>query len=261
MTAPTKIKDILYAVSNQLQDIDPQFERWTQRELVTWLNEGQKAIAKYVPSSCSRVDAVKLVAGTKQQILKIPAASVLRDGANPDADVYGIAVTSVVRNMGANGSTPGRAVRLVDRETLDQYTPDWHVETGTEISGFTYDPKTPQVFFVTPGVKAGANVWVDIQYAFNPPEVSVSGSFGMDSSDTTTVGIDESNTDDLVNYILARAYAKDSESGSNLSVSAMYGQQFVASINAQAAAITGVNPNLRWNSGGLNSPAPTPRGN
>jgi hypothetical protein len=260
MTAPTKIKDILYAVSNQLQDIDPQFDRWTQRELVTWLNEGQKAIAKYVPSSCARVDAVKLVPGTKQQILRIPAANVLRDGQAPAADVFGIAVMSVVRNMGTNGLTPGQAIRLVDRETLDLYTPGWHSETGTAVSGFLYDPKTPQVFFVTPGVKSDANVWVDLQYAFNPPEVPVDGVFGMDGSDTTSVGIDESNTDDLVNYILARAYAKDSESA-NMQASSMYGQTFVSSINAQATAITGVNPNLRWNAGGLNSPAPTPRAN
>lgn len=258
MAAPTKIKDILFAVSTQLQDVDPQFERYTQRELVTWLNEGQKAIAKYVPSSCSRVDAVKLSAGTKQSIQKIVAANVLRDGVSPSADVYGIAVMSVVRNMGANGLTPGKAVRITDRETLDAYTPNWHTETGTEIAGYVYDPKTPQVFFVTPGVKSDAVVWVDLQYMFNPPEISVTGSYGMDDADTTTVGIDESNTDDLTNYILARAYAKDSES-SNVAMSNMYGGQFVSSINAQATAITGVNPNLRWSSGGLNAPAPTPR--
>lgn len=258
MAAPTKIKDILFAASTQLQDVDPQFERYTQRELVTWLNEGQKAIAKYVPSSCSRVDAVKLSPGTKQSILRIPAANVLRDGTNPAADVYGIAVMSVVRNMGADGLTPGRAVRIVDRETLDTYTPSWHTETGTELQGYVYDPKTPQIFYVTPGVKSDATVWADLQYAFNPPEVSVTGSYGMDGTDTTTVGVDESNTDDLVNYILARAYAKDSES-SNVAASSMYGQQFVSSINAQATAITGVNPNLRWSAGGLNAPAPTPR--
>lgn len=260
MTTPTKIKDILFAVSTQLQDVDPQFDRYTQRELVTWLNEGQKAIAKYVPSSCSRVDAVKLVPGTKQQILRIPAASVLRDGESPAADVFGIAVMSLVRNMGGDGLTAGQAIRLVDRETLDLYSPGWHTEVGTEVNGYAFDPKTPQVFFVTPGVKSGSNVWVDLQYAFNPPEISVSGSYGMDGSDATTVGVDESNTDDLINYILARSYAKDSES-SNIQASTMYGQTFVSSINAQATAITGVNPNLRWASGGVNAPAPTPRAN
>lgn len=260
MTAPTKIKDILFAVSNQLQDLDPQFERWTQRELVTWLNEGQKAIAKYVPLSCSRVDTMKLAPGTRQQILKIPAAGLLRDGVAVSSDVYGIALMSVVRNMGSDGLTVGNAIRVVDRESLDTYTPGWHNETGDAVSGFVYDPKTPQIFYVTPGVKSNANLWVDIQYSFNPPEVLNDNTvdYGMDSANTTTIGVDESNSDDLINYILARSYAKDSEAA-NVTMSTMYGTQFVSSINAQATAITGVNPNLRWAAGGVNAPAPTPR--
>lgn len=258
MAAPTKVKDILFAVSTQLQDVDPQFERYTQRELVTWLNEGQKAIAKYVPSSCSRVDAIKLAPGTKQSITKVLAANVKPGDGSTAKDLYGIALSSLIRNMGANGETPGRAIRVLDRETLDSFTPDWHTQTGAHVEGFVYDPRTPQVFYVTPGVKADATLWVEAQLIANPDEVLVSGSYGMDGADTTVVSIDEQNTDDLTNYILARAYAKDSESA-NVAMSSMYGQQFVSSINAQATAITGVNPNLRWSAGGLNAPAPTPR--
>lgn len=258
MAAPTKVKDILFAVSTQLQDVDPQFERYTQRELVTWLNEGQKAIAKYVPSSCSRVDAIKLVPGTKQQIKKVLAANIKPGDGSTAKDLYGIAVSSLIRNMGSDGVTPGRAIRVLDRETLDAFTPNWHSQTGDYVEGFIYDPRTPQVFYVTPGVKAAASLWVEAQLIANPDEVPVDGSYGMNGNDTTTISIDEQNTDDLTNYILARAYAKDSES-SNVQMSSMYGQQFVSSINAQATAITGVNPNLRWSAGGLNAPAPTPK--
>lgn len=258
MAAPTKVKDILFAVSTQLQDVDPQFERYTSRELVTWLNEGQKAIAKYVPSACSRVDAIKLVPGTKQQITRVLAADVKPGDGSTAKDLYGIALMSLIRNMGSDGQTPGRAIRVLDRETLDAFTPNWHSQTGDYIEGFVYDPRTPQVFYVTPGVKAAATLWVEAQLMANPDEVDVNGSYGMNGTDTTLVSIDEQNTDDLVNYILARAYAKDSES-SNVVMSNTYGQQFVSSINAQAAAITGVNPNLRWSAGGMTAPVPTPR--
>jgi len=258
MAAPTKVKDILYAVSTQLQDVDPQFERYTQRELVTWLNEGQKAIAKYVPSSCSRVDAIKLVPGTKQSITKVLAANIKRGDGLASTDLYGIALTSLIRNMGSDGQTPGRAIRVLDRETLDAFTPNWHTQTGDYIEGFVYDPRTPQIFYVTPGVKALATLWVEAQLIANPDDIDVNGSYGMNGNDATTVSIDEQNTDDLTNYILARAYAKDSES-SNVAMSGMYGQQFVSSINAQATAITGVNPNLRWSAGGLTAPAPSPK--
>jgi hypothetical protein len=259
MAAPTLVRDVLYRVGVQLHDISPQFTRWTQRELVAWLNEGQKAIAKYVPSSCSRVDAIKLATGTKQSITKILADNVKPGDGTAPADIFGMALMSVVRNMGPDGLKPGQAIRLVDRESLDTNTPNWHIETGTTVSGFVYDPRTPQVFYITPGVKAETNVWVEIQYMANPAEISATGSYGMDGTNATTVTVDESNTDDLVNYILARSYAKDAESAANLTMSNMYGQQFVSSINAQATAITGVNPNLRWASGGVNAPAPTPR--
>ena len=258
MASPTKVKDILFAVSTQLQDVDPQFERWTQRELVSWLNEGQKAIAKYVPSSCSRVDAIKLSPGTKQSITKIVAANVKPGDGSTATDVYAIALSSLVRNMGSDGQTPGRAIRVLDRETLDAFTPDWHTKTGDYVEGFVFDPTTPQVFYVTPGVKSTGSLWVEAKLIANPDEIPVEGSYGQDSTDTTVVSIDEQNTDDLINYILARALAKDIEPA-NAQMSMTYGQQFVSSINAQAAAITGVNPNLRWSSGGLNAPAPTPR--
>lgn len=257
MAAPTKVKDILFAVSSQLQDVDPQFERWTQRELVTWLNEGQKAIAKYVPSSCSRVDAIKLSPGTKQAITKILAANIKPGDGSAAKDVYAIALTSLVRNMGGDGETPGRAIRVLDRETLDAFTPDWHTQTGDYVEGFVFDPRTPQVFYVTPGIKP-AGLWVEAQLIANPEEVVLTGDYSKDSADETPISIDEQNTDDLVNYILSRAFAKDIEPA-NIQMAAMYGQQFVTSINAQAAAITGVNPNLRWSAGGINAPAPAPR--
>lgn len=258
MATPVKVKDVLYAVSTQLQDVAPQFERYTQRELVTWLNEGQRAIAKYVPLSCSRVDAIKLVPGTRQSIYKILAADV-KPGDNSDSkDVYGIALISLIRNMGSNGLTPGRAIKILDRETLDSFTPNWHTATGDVVEGYIYNPNIPQIFYVTPGVPANKNVWVEIQFVANPEQVSESGSYGMDGTDTTVVTIDEHNTDDLIDYILARAYAKDSES-SSVAMANLYGQKFVSSINAQATAVTGVNPNLRWAAGAITAPVPTPK--
>ena len=46
MAATILVADALYRASTQLQDMKPQFTRWTERELVMWLNDGQRAIAK-----------------------------------------------------------------------------------------------------------------------------------------------------------------------------------------------------------------------
>ena len=245
MSANILVRDVFFRVSDALQDLSPQFKRWTQASLVTYLNDGQRAIAKYVPPSCSRVDAVKLVAGTKQSISKIPAGSVIPGDGSTAVDVNGNALMSVIRNMGSNGLTPGNAVRLVDREVLDLYSPGWHTATDTTISGFAYDPRTPKVFYVTPGVPASPAVWAELSYIADPADVSAGGSYGYQGSDTTKISVDDKYLDDLVNYILARAYGKESESAANQALSTMYGQMFVSSINAQATALTGVNPNLQ----------------
>jgi hypothetical protein len=245
MASSTLVKDVLYRVSAQLHDISPQFTRWTQRELVSWLNDGQKAIAKYLPSSCARVDAVKLTPGTKQSIESIAQASILPgDGSSPSL-VMGHYLQSVVRNMGANGSTPGRAIRVADREILDVNSPDWHSQTANTVSQFIFDPRTPKVFYVSPGVPVSPAVWVEISYLANPVEVNTSGSYGMDGSDTTKISVDDKYTDDLVNYILARAYMKDAEFATNGNQAGAHAQMFTGSINAQVVALTGVNPNLR----------------
>lgn len=245
MAASTLVKDVLYRVSVQLHDISPQFTRWTQRELVSALNDGCKAIAKYLPSSCARVDAIKLAPGTKQSLDLILAANILPgDGSNP-ANVAGNYLQSIVRNMGTNGQTPGNAVRIADREVLDVNAPNWHTATGAAVSQYMFDPRTPKVFYVYPGVPSNTNVWVEASYLADPVEVSAGGNYAMDGTDTTVIPVDDKYVDDLVNYILARAYMKDAEFANNAAQAAAATQLFTGSLNAQVAAVTGVNPNLR----------------
>lgn len=247
MASSTLVKDVLFRVSAQLHDISPQFTRWTKRELVSWLNDGQKAIAKYLPSSCSRVDAIKLRSGTKQSIESILAASIKPGDGSTAADVYGNAMQSVIRNMGADGLTPGRAVRLVDREILDANNPDWHLPPGTlaPVSQWVFDPRFPKVFYVYPGIPANQNWWLEVSYLANPVEISPDGEYASDGDSNTTISVDDKYVDDLVNYILARAYQKDAEFAGDSGQAAQHTALFTGSINAQAAALTGVNPNLR----------------
>lgn len=259
--ANTLVRDVLFRVSDALQDLRPQFKRWSQASLITYLNDGQRAIAKYVPSSCSRMDAVKLAAGTKQSLAYIPAASVIPGDGSVAHDVTGNGLLSVVRNLGSDGTTPGNAIRIVDHDILDLYSPSWHTETGTEVSGFVYDPRTPKYFYVTPGVPAGANLWVELSYLADPIDIhdGVGYDYSYNGSDITQISVDTKFTDDLVNYILARAYGKDGENANNQALSVQYGQMFVTSINVQATAMTGVNPNLHALP--TNPMSSTPRGN
>lgn len=245
----TLVKDLFFRASSQLQDLSPQFTRWTQRELVDALNDGQKAIAKYMPWSCARVDAVKLKPGTRQSIELIAAADIIPGDGSTPAQVAGTVMQSVMRNMGANGSTPGRAVRVIDREILDINSSDWHSAAlaSTPVSAFVFDPRTPKVFYVSPGIPANTNWWVELSFLADPVSVAhaIEGTYGKDGASAVTISVDDKYVDDLLAYVLARAFMKDAEYAANPQMAAAYTTLFTASINAQAAAVTGVNPNLQ----------------
>lgn len=245
------VREVIYRSSVLLQDIAPQFQRWTERELVTWLNDGQLAIAKYLPTACTRVDALKLKPGTRQSIESILAANIRPGDGSTPADVYGNFLNDVVRNMGNDGNTPGRAIRIVSREVLDSQNRDWHTTPGTGyVESFVFDPRSPKVFYVSPGVSAVGSTWVEVSYLANPVSISNTGApgnprYNMDGTDTTTISVDDKFTDDLVNYILARAYMKDAEFSANANNAQAYATTFLNSLNAQVQAVTGNNPNLQ----------------
>jgi len=244
MASQALVRDVLFRVSTQLHDIAPQFTRWTERELVAWLNDGQRAIAKYMPHSCSRVDAIKLVPGTKQSIETIPSDRIIPGDGSLPAAVRGMMLMGVRRSMGSTGSQPGSAMRIADVDVLDSVYPDWHTKVGVPVQ-YIFNPETPKVFYVSPGVAANASNWVEVSYLAGPIELVSAGAFGMNSTDNTVISVDEKYVDDLVNYVLARAYMKDAEFASDGGLASAHSQLFVASINAQVAALTGANPNLQ----------------
>lgn len=261
MAASILVRDVLYRFSSQLNDLSPQFTRWTQREALTWLNDAQKAIAKYLPWSSSRLDAIKLKPGTKQSIETIAAADIKPgDGSDPSV-VLGHFLQKVVRNMGADGTKPGRAIQITDAESLDAFLPDWHSSTGAAVQQYVFDPRTPKNFYVYPGVPATGSVWVEVSYLCSPKEIKATSDtqFAADGTDNTTISVDDKHIDEILNYMLARAFLKDSESAANAALGTAYAQLFNGSINAQAAALTGVNPNLQslpFNNATVSSPAP-----
>jgi len=240
----TLVKDFLYRLSVQLHDINPQFSRWTQREMVTATNDAQRAVAKYIPSSCTRVDAIKCVAGTRQSIKSIPAANVKPGDGSTPANVIGNVVQKIVRGMGADGLTPGLPIRLVDGEVLDSTQGDWHTKTGVPRQ-YVFDPRFPDVFYLSPGVTGSQ--WVEAIYMAEPVEIPLSGSpdYGMDGASPAVLSVADKFVDDLMNYCLGRLLLKDADFASDPGLAQTHISLFTSSINAQAAAISGVNPNLR----------------
>lgn len=255
MPGTITVREVLRRVSSTLMDSDPQFTRYTEREMVDFLNDAQRAIHKYLPASCSRVDAVRLKPGTLQSIESIPAAFCKPgDGSTPAVPIIGSMLLDVICNMGADGTVPGRAVRPIPdgRETLDALDPAWHSADGaTAITGYMYDPKAPRHFHVTPPVHASTQVWVRMSYVAAPLAIPNTGTpespvFHASGASTLAISVHDEHVDDLHDYMCARLLMKNSQFAASTGMSAAsFVALFTSSINAKAATITGNNPNLK----------------
>jgi hypothetical protein len=193
--------------------------RWPQAELLDWLNDGQREIVLFKPNAYSRNVVVPLVAGTKQAL---PA----------DA----LALTEVVRNMGANGTTPGGAIRVVNREILDAQVPNWHAATpNAAAKHYIYNPLDPKVFYVYPPQPATGQGRVEIIYPAVPGNITLADNILLDDIYLTV----------LVNYIMHRAYSKDTEYAANATLASAYYQAFTAMLGSKTASEAATNPNAR----------------
>lgn len=248
MAATTPVREFLHGVSTALMDMQPQYARWPEVELVRYLNWGQRAIAKYLPQAGARVDAIKLAAGSRQDLTKVLAANIKPGAGVAAADTYGITLVDVVRNMGANGQTPGRSISVIDRQSLDSIDPDWHTREGSAVREYVTDPRTPLVFYVTPTV--AGTWWIEVSWMAEPKQIPAGGAPGSevykhDGASNEVLGIADQFIDDLHNYVMAVALQKGSKNVQNIPKSQVHAGLFLSSINAQASVITGVSPNLK----------------
>jgi len=142
--------DLISDVSFHLED--PTHVRWTLDEKLRWLNVAALQVVLVRPDAKSKTESLQLAAGTYQA---------LPSGA--------LRFLGLLRNMGADGATPGVAVTPADRETADQVTPDWHFEEAdTVVRHFMLDPDDPTHYWVTPPVHATTAVYATVRYSLSP---------------------------------------------------------------------------------------------
>lgn len=191
--------------------------RWPDSELLDWLNDGQREIVLYKPNAFIKNLAVRMAAGTKQSL---------------PAD--GVQLIDVVRNMGTNGTTPGRAVRITMREVLDSQIPDWHSETPSSVvKHYVYSLLDPKNFYVYPPQPAAGQGHLEIVYGASPTDTTLVG----------TITLDDIYQNVLVDYILYRAYSKDTEYAADQNRAAAHQNAYIAALTGKAKVEVGANPN------------------
>ena len=242
----TLVCDFLWSVSVTLIDTAPQFRRWGERELLGYVTDGQRALAKYLPRVATRIDTIRLAAGTRQSIRKIQAASVKPGDGMAPFDMEGKQLVGLVRNMGADGLTPGAVISPIERQVLDGTDRLWHASTGTAVDHLIFDPRLQTEFYVYPGVGTSP-VWVEAMFAISPPAIpdpATDGEYAKGGTSTVSLYVGDEYIDELRAYVLARAYSKDAENPASAQLAAAYGAAFLTSLNLMVQAATGNNPNL-----------------
>lgn len=209
-----KVVDILDRASIILQDNSNV--RFPNAELLKFFNDAQKEVVLHRPDA-NMVNTSHALADGSKQTLPSGAQRLVR----------------VVRN------TNGRAVTQVDRQTLDETLPDWHeTVAGTNgIEHYIYDAADPKNYYVYPKGASGTHS-LEIIYSATPSEISISNF----STDTTVISLDDIYTNCLLDYILYRAYQKDSQYAGNAQRAMMHYQGFATAIGIKTQSDTAATP-------------------
>jgi hypothetical protein len=196
-------------------------------ELVRYLNDGQREIVLYRPDAMVTNATVTCVAGTKQSL---PA--------------LGSKLIEVIRNSASTSAK--KSIRMINREILDAQTPGWHNITGSvDILHFMYDPRDPRVFYVYPPATTSAQV--DIVYSSYPSDITEPADGALYSAVAGNISVPDIYGNVLGDYILYRAYTKDSEYAGNAGRAQAHYTAFANALGIEIKGTTGVAPNPSGN--------------
>lgn len=180
------VSEILGKVSTVLNDSD--FVRWTETELIGWINDAAAEVVIRRPYARPVVEGIILDAGPLQSI--------------PENGIQLLDVTY------AEG---GYIIGRVDRKLLDEQKPDWRRMKQGRTKHFMFEEYRPKLFHVYPPAVAGAEIY--ITYSAPPPPAS---------ANTDTIDIGREYLSPIISFVLYRALAKDSEFGNGALAAAHY---------------------------------------
>ena len=218
----TQAGELITRVAKALQD--PEYTRWTMKEMLEWLSEAQIAVAR-TPGAYPVVKHAPLKKGTRQ-ILPEDAWSLL----------------TITRNFDEEG-TPLYPVRIVPRVLLDACEPDWHRQAETPIvENYIYDDRTPKEVYVYPP-NDGTGI-VELIYCGIPAPI--------ESMETELV-VDDTYIPPLVDYLLYRANAKETDYASGVQSAAAFFSAYQQELSAAVTARGVITPNAALAGGSVNS--------
>jgi len=217
-----KVSDVINRARILLNDTDAAGYRWTNAELIDYINDAQLMIAVARPDASPGAGVITLAAGTKQTL-----------------PTEAFRLMDVIRNIASDGVTPGRAVRITDRDTLDLFEPNWHsAPRRAEVKHYIYDEATPLEFFVYPPVNAG--VRIEVRFTKRPALVAQT---------TDDLTLNDAYFEPTLMYVMYRSYLKDLEFSGNVALASQYLQNFSGMTGFKITKDNAYSPKVRREGG------------
>jgi hypothetical protein len=189
-------KDVMKRASTILQDEDAV--RWTAPELHAYLNDGLREIVSIKPNALSKTVNLQLQTGTLQSL-------------PTEYTVF----SRVTRNM-TTPTTGGKAIRaLAKREIMDSHMPSWQdpavMPFAKSVVHVIHDLADPRSYYVVPG-NDGTGLIEAVVGAMPQPNAAPAGVTDQLEVDnyTNVVDMPDIYQNALIDYVLYRAYSKDS---------------------------------------------------
>lgn len=118
-----------------------------------------------------------------------------------------VALIKVVRNVGADGITPGRGITYAGNgDDFTRSTPNWHTDPPSKVViNYIFDQADPKHWYCYPPMDFPPS-YVDIVTGALPPRYT-------DDTLATPIPLPDEYEDAIVFYMLANAYAKNAKRG------------------------------------------------
>lgn len=192
---------IIARVSAKLSDVG--YDNWSQAELLSDLNSGQRQIVNFLPRSYARGGTITLQTGARQEL--------------PEDKEY---LISLIRNVN------GPAITRMSRDLLDRQNPGWYMdEARAEVEQYAYDMETdPRAFYVYPPQPETPG---DVEGVFTVVPEPV----GLESP----IRLSDLYEPALYHYVLQQAFTK-STSQSHIIHANNHGQLFMQALGLKKVA-------------------------
>lgn len=205
--------------------LDTTAVRWAAVELQGWLNDGYREVVTLHPDSNAQTATFTCAAGYRQDIT----------GSYDRA----YRLLEVITNKAATSRK--RPVQLVTRKSMDTMRPGWYNETASvNIEKYMVDPRVPKEFLVYPPATTAAQL--ELIYTTVPAPHTLTEVQLMNSATAEVIRLDDIYGNPLLDYILYRAYSKDSENPNNAARAVAHYQAMTTALGFKVQSDESVQP-------------------